>query len=301
MNYLLFAFATSLMLLAVACENGKKNEAQDLALQESQFENAPVQYVADTALLPAGRQSIKDEKNKEPGIPANTNADWDKKIIKTGVLNIEVDNYEKYNVTIHQQLKKWEAYIGSEQENSSDYKIENSMIIKIPVQYFDEAVQQLSTQSGKLLVKQINAQDVTGEFLDTKARMEAKKRIRMRYLEMVQKAKNMEEVLQVEREINAIQEQIEAGEGRINYLGHAATYSTIQLSFFQVLNAAAIDENKPGFGKRLLLAMNDGFSWMSDLFIVIVTVWPLWLGALITVWLIRKKMTVRKLNSTQRN
>ncbi len=68
-----------------------------------------------------------------------------------------------------------EAYVAGETENSSDYKIENSMVIKIPVQYFDEAVQELSTQSGKLLVKQINTQDVTTEFIDTRARMEAKK------------------------------------------------------------------------------------------------------------------------------
>lgn len=272
MNYLLSAIAASLMLLAVACQQDLKNEAPN----------------------------IKQEANKEAEIPAPPNTDWDKKIIKTGTISIEVDDYKKYNTDIHQQLKKWQAYVGIEQENSSDYKIENSMNIKIPVQYFDDAMQQLSGQSCKLLIKQINAQDVTGEFLDTKARIEAKKRIRLRYLDMVQKAKNMEEVLQVEKEINAIQEQIEAGEGRINYLDHSATYSTIQLSFFQVLNAGAID-NEPGFGKRFLLAMNDGLTWMSNILIAMVTIWPLWLGVILGIWVIKKRMAINKLKPVREN
>ncbi len=208
--------------------------------------------------------------------------------------------YNKYNETIHQLLKKWEAYVAGEQENSSDYKIENAITIKIPVQYFDDAMQYLST-TGKLLAKQIDARDVTGEYFDTKARMEAKKRIRLRYLDMLQKAKNMEEILQVEREINGIQEQIEAGEGRLNYLGNAATYSTIRLTFFQILNANAIDNNKPGFGKRILLAMNDGLKWVSELIIFIVTIWPLFLALFLGIWIINRTVGSKRTTHIAKN
>ena len=303
MRYLQSVIAASLMLMTYSCNDQKTNndEATDrskLKMEEMavtadstvvmnyvQSETEEIPQTADTAALPGGPTSIqKDHKQV-----STANTDWDKKIIKTGTLTIETDNYNKYNNQIHLLVKKWEAYIASEEENSSDYKIENSITIKIPVQYFDEAVQQISSSlPGKLLGKQITAQDVTAEYVDTRARMESKKRIRLRYLDMVQKAKNMEEVLQVEREINSMQEQIEAGEGRIRYLGHSSAYSTIQLTFFQVLNPKAIDPEKPSFGARMFAAMSYGLWWFGELIILLFTLWPIWIGLGAIVLMIRR-------------
>jgi len=303
MRYLLSVIAASLMLMAYSCNDQKNNKDEvtgrsKIKLEEMavtvdstvvmnyvQNETEEIPQTADTTALQGGSAYL--QKDSKQVSTSNTN--WDKKIIKTGTLTIETDNYHKYNNQIHLLVKKWEAYIASEQENSSDYKIENSITIKIPVQYFDEAVQQISSSvPGKLLGKQITAQDVTSEYFDTRARMESKKRIRLRYLDMVQKAKNMEEVLQVEREINSMQEQIEAGEGRIRYLGHSSAYSTIQLTFFQVLNPKAADPEKPSFGARMFAAITDGLWWFGELIILLFTLWPIWIGLGAIVLFIRR-------------
>ena len=308
MRYLLFVIAASLMLMAYSCNGHNNNKGEAVAASGVKSEEIPktleatasesdvqmeeIRQTADTTARPVGRAPQPPKDRAQVSTP---NTDWDKKIIKTGTLTIETDNYHKYNNQIHQLVKKWEAYIASEQENSSDYKIENVLTIKIPVQYFDETVQQLSSSAaGKLLAKQITAQDVTAEYFDTRARMETKKRIRLRYLDMVQKAKNMEEVLQVEREINAMQEQIEAGEGRINYLGHSAAYSTIHLTFFQVLNPKAADPEKPPFGARMLAAMTDGLWWFGELIILLFTLWPVWIGIGAIILLVRRIKKIKK-------
>ena len=308
MRYLLSVIAASLMLMAYSCNDHKNNKVESTVVSDVRLEEmAPtadstvdaidVQYeknpqIADTIALPAGRANQPQKDRPQVSTP---NIDWDKKIIKTGTLTIETDNYHKYNNQIHQLVKKWEAYIAGEQENSSGYKIENVLTIKIPVQYFDEAVQQLSSSDpGKLLAKQVIAQDVTAEYFDTRARMETKKRIRLRYLDMVQKAKNMEEVLQVEREINTLQEQIEGGEGRIKYLGHSAAYSTIQLTFFQILNPKAADPEKLPFGARVLAAMTDGLWWFGELIILLFTLWPIWIGVGAIILMVRRIKKIKK-------
>ena len=307
MRYLLSVIAASLMLMACSCNDQKNNKDETIVLSKikneekapesnpslvvSDIEFKEVPQTADTITFQAGSGSRKKGREQV----ASTNADWDKKIVKTGILNIETNDYQKYNIQIHQLVKKWEGYIASEQENSSDYKIENVLTIKIPVQYFDEAVQQISSSvPGKLLAKQISAQDVTSEYFDTRSRMETKKRIRLRYLDMVQKAKNMEEVLQVEREINSMQEQIEAGEGRIMYLGHSAAYSTIQLTFFHVLNPKAVDSEKPTFGMRMFAAITDGLWWFGELIILLFTIWPIWIGLGAIVLMIRRIKKIKK-------
>jgi hypothetical protein len=285
MNLLRFAVAASVMLLASSCHQKNKKIITEMAL----LENAPpprIDRSSETVSNTDGKEEQRQSKKFE----------WDKKIVKHGTLNIEVDDYKKFNAFVHELITKWEAYVAAEQENSSDYKIENVLTIKVPVQFFDDAIQQLASQKEKLLTRQINSEDVTAEFLDTRARMEAKKKVRLRYLDMLKQAKNMEEILQVEKEVNAIQEQIEAGEGRVNYLSHAAAYSTIQLTFFQVLNAGVAYNENPGFGKRILLAFSGGLHWIAELMIILVTLWPLWLGVATGIFVIRKMIITARVS-----
>ena len=216
------------------------------------------------------------------------NADWDKKIIRSAMINVEADDFKKYNTQVHELIAKWEGYIAREEESKSDNRITNLLTIKVPVSRFDEAVNTLSTLKGKILVKQISSEDVSAEVIDVRTRVEAKKRIRLRYLDMLQKARNIEEIIQVEREINQVQEQIEAAEGRLNYLTHTTSYSTIELTFYQVLDPKAIDEEDSGFARRLLIALNEGLKLVGNVLIFFATLWPLWLIAIIAIFIIRR-------------
>jgi hypothetical protein len=126
-------------------------------------------------------QEQKEGTNQSPG--KNTNADWDKKIIKTAVMNVETQEFKNYSRQIHALLTKWEGYIAREEESESEGKLNNLLSIKVPASRFDEAVNSISSLNGKVLVKQISSEDVTGEIMDVRTRAEAKKRIRLRYLE----------------------------------------------------------------------------------------------------------------------
>ncbi|MGZ8509712.1 MAG: DUF4349 domain-containing protein, partial [Chitinophagaceae bacterium] len=94
---------------------------------------------------------------------------------------------------------------------------------------------------------------------------------------LLKQAKNMEEILSVQSEINGIQEEIEAAAGRIEYLGHSSTFSTIHLTYYQILNSSAKDTSEPSFGIKLSSAFKTGWSWIGDLFVGLVSIWPLFL------------------------
>lgn len=76
--------------------------------------------------------------------------------------------------------------------------------------------------------------------MDTRSRLEAKKQVRQRYMDLLKQARNMEEILQVQGLINDIQVEIESAAGRVNYLNHAFAFSSVQLTFFQIVNVNAI-------------------------------------------------------------
>jgi hypothetical protein len=219
-----------------------------------------------------GQQQPPDDRRKQPTQPR---IDWDKKIIKTASLRLEVKDYKSFATSLREKIKEFGGYIAQEEQIQAEYKIENTLSIKIPVDQFDDAVTQISSKAETVNEKKINSQDVTAEFVDTRSRIEAKKQVRARYMDLLKQAKNMEEILNVQYQINGIQEQIESAAGRIEYLGHSAVFSTINLTYYQILNASAIDNEKPSFGTELNHAFRNGWSWMGDLFVGLVSIWPL--------------------------
>ncbi|MDR3713771.1 MAG: DUF4349 domain-containing protein [Puia sp.] len=301
--------AALLLLLCAACNSHEKKEKvllsennkcskNVLSHDQESFENS-----ADTASIAltggAGNELMEkpsnkeeDNKGKDKGIPAGkplpANGDWDKKIVKTADLSLEVKNYKNFDGVLRNTVKRLGGYIAREEQTQSGYKIENTVVIRIPVAQFDDAVTRLTPDSEKLTGKKISADDVTMEVVDTKSRLEAKQRARSRYLDLLKNAKNMDEILQVQSTIDEIQEQMEAASGRIGYLGHEATFSTINLDFYQVLDAGVQGDEKPSFVHKFVEAFRTGLDGGADLMIVIVSLWPLWVMGGLTFLGIRK-------------
>jgi hypothetical protein len=210
-------------------------------------------------------------------VPAKTisNPDWDKKIIKTATLKLEVKDFKTYNSDVHKTVKQFGGYIAQEEQNLTDEKSETVISIKVPVDQFETMMNQLPGADVKVLERKITTEDVTGEVVDTKSRLEAKKQMRLKYLEFLKQSKNMEEVLQVQAEINNIQEEIESAAGRVEFLSHQSSFSTINLTFFQPLAGYKPADDSPSFLTRLSNAFKTGGTWIADLFVGLISIWPL--------------------------
>jgi len=271
--------------LFISCKN--ENRKESLAVLRTDLEKSkedkPQDDVNKNGIVADFKDSIatpqeepdKAKKNQQSPV---VKQDWDKKIIKTANLNLEVKDYNIYNTSLREKLKQFGGYIAQEEQSQSEYKIENIITIKIPVAQFDDAVNSISSNAKELHEKKITSEDVTTEVIDTRSRLEAKKQVRLRYLDLLKQAKNMEEILSVQSEINGIQEQIESAAGRMEYLQHSSSFSTIHLTFYQVLNGAAIDSDKPTFSTRITNAFRFGWNWVGELSIGVISIWPLLLA-----------------------
>lgn len=273
--------AALLLLICIGCNEIR---TQDVSLTESTLKKEEQGYIADTASLP-GTSNEAEQQN-----PAGTlnvpKPDWDKKIIKTATVSLEVKDYNKYYSVLYASVKRTGGYVAQENQSQTDYKTENVVTIKVPVAQFDEAVRLLINGTGeeKLIEKKIGSEDVTGEIVDTKSRVEAKRQVRLRYLDLLKQARNMEEILKVQNEINDLQEQIEMASGRMSYLNQSAAYSTIHLTFFKVLNPSAAIDTEPSFSVKLKNAFQNGWDFIKLLVLGLISIWPLLL--LITgVWI----------------
>ena len=224
--------------------------------------------------------------------PAVANIDWDKKIIKTATVKYEVKSFDQFNKDVREKVKKFGGYVAQEDNYQHEDRREVSLIIKVPVEQFETMMNDMQGKDMKQIERTIKTEDVTGEVIDTKSRLEAKKQMRLKYLEFLKQSKNMEEVLTVQNEINDIQEEIESAQGRVQYLTKQSAYSTINLNFYQPLEGFKAPVNDDSFWHKTGEAFSRGGEIIKVLVLLLITIWPLLLILLggVVVWKRRKLM-----------
>ncbi|RYG42448.1 MAG: DUF4349 domain-containing protein [Chitinophagaceae bacterium] len=261
---------TSELRTAEALENGAATNDGLLQIPVSPIE----QQLGDTV------SSVKTK--PEP-------TSWEKKIIKTGDLSVEAKSLKSFSESLQPLLAKNGAYIAKEESRQGEGYHSSHWVIKVPVLQFEDLMTGLAMKDATVTQRSINSDDVTTAWFDTRSRLEAKRAMRNKYAEFLNKAKNMEEVLQVQQEINRLQEEIESATGRMNALGSQSAYSTINLDVTEKGSAFAPAEETPGVFKRLVMAFKTGADGFAYLLVGLVSIWPLILVLVIGIYFLRRK------------
>ncbi len=165
------------------------------------------------------------------------------KIIKTASLNFEVENFEISKIQINDLIKKYNSYIADEDENQNNYRLSNKIIIRCLSENFDTLINEIIKISKKLDYKKINLKDVGEEFFDIETRLKNKKKVEKRYLDLLEKANTINEILAVEEKARVIREEIESKEGRLKFLKDKISYSTIVVYYYKYSEKNYIKKN----------------------------------------------------------
>ena len=299
--------STALVVVAAAicfaCNNRSAPEVEQLNKNISAIDK---QLAADSTAGFQYADTLKDQgdfgngDSKNQIAPVSKPIDWDKKIVKNATLNAEVKDYKAFSQQLNEKVKRYGGYVSQEEQSQSDYQVQNSVVIKVPVDQFESAVDDITKDVAKLNEKHISSEDVTTQLIDSKSRLEAKKQVRLRYLDLLKQAKNMGEILTVQKEINDIQEDIELVNGRINSLSHESAMSTINLTFFQVINASAkaAGEREASFLDKVKTSFANGWYWIGEVLVGLISIWPLLIVIILGTWFFkRKQMPKMKTNS----
>lgn len=101
--------------------------------------------------------------------------------------------------------------------------------IRVPSSRFDDALTQLKKLDGEVLTSGVNAQDVTDQFVDINARLDAAKLQEQQYLTILAKATTVDEILKVQSALASIRTQIEQLQAQVNSMKSRIDYSTITM------------------------------------------------------------------------
>ncbi len=209
----------------------------------------------------------------------------EQKIIKTAQLTFPTEEPEEIYQKIQQLVNQHKGFIQDDNSGKSYNRLFRNMVIRVPTENFQQFVDGIAEGVDYFDQKQISRQDVSEEFVDLEARLKAKRELEKRYLELLAKATNVKEMLEIERELSVIREEIEAKQGRLNYLQDKVSVSTVNIEFYKTTAETGVTQS---YGQKMKNAFQGGWNGISVFFIGILYLWPLFLFAIIVVFVLRK-------------
>lgn len=279
MKKIYFAAAFAAALLLHACNSNPNESYASSPEDEKQESPAPEQ------IPPKQASTLPTSNGYDAG---KAPIDWDRKIIRHGEIRVETQDIKSYSGSIRATIRQLGGYLAQEEYSSTEYRHESKMTFKVPVHLFEEAIRMMSEKATTIVSVNIGSEDVSTEVVDTKARLEVRGKTRDRYLQLMAGAKNMDDLLKVQSEVRQLQEEIESGSSRLHYLNQASAMSTIQLAVVQVIKTEELpeetDETHP-----IKSAFLTGWSFVRDITLALLTIWPFLLAGLGIFLLLRKK------------
>jgi hypothetical protein len=107
---------------------------------------------------------------------------------------------------------------------------DTSITVRVPAGKFDGALAEM-LKLGDILHRDVSVRDVTAEYFDMQVRLKNAEAVRDRLQELLKKAANVTEAIQVERELARVTGEIESMKGRLKLLRELIIFSTITLRF----------------------------------------------------------------------
>lgn len=208
------------------------------------------------------------------------------KLIKTADVGMEVEDYAEARQEVSRVAEQHEAYVAAEQERRGPNRIDNTLMLRVPSAQFDALLDGLVEIAEHVDYRTVNVRDVTEEFVDVSARLRARHAVEARYLDLLNQAQTVEDLLRVERSLQTVREEIESAEGRLNYLNDRISFSTVNVNLYEIAEDGVL-ASAPGFFGKAADAFANGWDGVVIFVLMLINLWPALLLAALAVLALR--------------
>ena len=113
--------------------------------------------------------------------------------------------------------------------------------IRVPAESLTGVMDRLEGTAIDVKARSLTSEDVTDEYVDSQSRLLSLRETERVLLELLGRADDVEDALKVQQEITQLQVQIEALQGRINFLEETAAYSLLIVSLELSTHSMPVD------------------------------------------------------------
>lgn len=155
-------------------------------------------------------------------------------------VNLQVEDIELAVERITDEVKNRGGFVVESSQDQYQKNTSAQATVKIPSDQL-EGFRELLPSLGSLLSLNTTANDITNQYYDAETRLRSWEAQESRYLEILEEAKTVEEILQIENYLGNIRMQIEQLKGQLKLWDHEVSYSTVQISFQTTPNPVKVD------------------------------------------------------------
>ena len=155
----------------------------------------------------------------------------ERRVISTGFVSMEVEAIQSAVDQIQLTAESLGGFVENLSIAGDDAEGFAEMTIRVPQDEFFTALERIR-RLGDVESENLDAQDVTEQFIDLEARLTSAEREEGSLLDLLDEARSVSEVLTIERELTRIRSEIERLQGQLNFLERRVSLATLSLSLF---------------------------------------------------------------------
>ncbi len=220
----------------------------------------------------------------------------EKQLVYNAEINVMVENYKSAEAKIKETADKAGGYV-SDTRSSTNYegKTEGSVKIRVPSAQFKETMKALAAM-GEVKSQREWTEDVTEQYIDVTARIEAQKTLETRLMKLMDTPNSkLADLIAVESKLADVRSQIEQSQGKLRYLNNQIAFSTINVTLYEPSSVKAQKESI--FRPIIWAAEQVGYVFFGSIGVLMLII----IGGLPWVFLIffLAKWTLRKRKASQ--
>ena len=234
----------------------------------------------------------------------------EQKLIKTVRMDVETEDLEALLPQVNAKIAALGGYIENQElYNGSSYSSYRSrsanLTVRVPAENLNGFVEDVKGVSNVVTYNE-STENVTLQYVSTESRMKALEVEQDRLLELLAKAENMSDLLEIEARLTDVRYELENVTSRLRVLANQVDYATIHLYISQVKVYTEVEEQTvwqrigSGFKENLRDIGED----LTDFFVWIVTYSPqliLWAVLIaLAVTVLKKKLSKKKVAKAPR-
>lgn len=150
-----------------------------------------------------------------------------RKVIMTASLQIETKSFNESVDRVRMLAASAGGYVQSSSMNMYDEdRRTGTIVIKVPQSAYEQTLSEIR-KLGTVKSDSSSGSDVTMQYVDIESRLKNLRAEETRLIAIMDQAKNVTEILAVEKELSRVQGDIESYQARLNVLNNQIDFSTI--------------------------------------------------------------------------
>ncbi len=248
--------------------------------------------------------------NKSESIDADRIDESQRKIIKYRTVDMQTEKFDDFIRDFERSVKAYGGYISNaSQSGEKDYSSRHAnYVVRIPAERFDEFVNEVGSLATVTYQNEY-IDDVTAKYVDTEARLASLEAQRQAYMELMEKAETVEEILMIQSYLTDVTYQIESYTAQLNTYKSLVSYSTYTLNVQEVKRVVTTVQAKTvwerisaNFSDNMYAIGEDFKDFFVDLvssipYLVVYLV-PLAVVIIIVVSVIKKKIKKERMSNS---